>query len=284
MFEEVMRSDPSYAPALSALAATYGVQTQLWPNSRGTGLSPAEAAVRMAPLIEKALEIDPMLAEAHAANGSMQAFEGRWADSEASFRRAIQLDPTLTSLYSDFYHVTLQPWGKLVAARSIVEAALVNDPLSLDLRLVQSKIHFMSGRYDEALANCQQVLAVDQDFPTAEEICARALIGNGRTDDALELFNKRSDLNEGWIGYVYAIIGRRGEAEAIAARNPHLPHRQALIYAALGDRDRAFEALERIAVVNPQRAGTYLTCPELAGLRGDLRFAALRQKMGFPPP
>jgi tetratricopeptide (TPR) repeat protein len=104
----------------------------------------------------------------------------------------------------------------------------------------------------------------------------------GRTDEALELFNKRADLNEQWIGYIYAITGRRAEAEAVAERNAHLPHRPAMIYSALGDYDRAFEALARLAAVNPRRAASFLSTAELAKLREDPRAAAFRQKLGFP--
>ena len=68
----------------------------------------------------------------------------------------------------------------------------------------------------------------------------------------------------------------------IAARNGDLPQRQVLIYAGLGDKDRAFEALERLAELNAHRAGSYLTYPELASLRGDPRVQQLRDKLGFP--
>ena len=55
-----------------------------------------------------------------------------------------------------------------------------------------------------------------------------------------------------------------------------------LIYAALGDKDRAFEALERMAVVEPQRVPTMLVYPEMAVLRGDPRLTALRERFGLP--
>ena len=87
---------------------------------------------------------------------------------------------------------------------------------------------------------------------------------------------------EGVKGWIYAITGRRAEAEAIAARFAHFPQRQAEIYGFLGDNDRALEALERLAVLNPGRAGWHLSQPELASLRGDPRVEAFRRKLGFP--
>ena len=60
------------------------------------------------------------------------------------------------------------------------------------------------------------------------------------------------------------------------------PLRLAMIYAALGNKDRAFEALDQAADILPQRVGLMLMYPELASLRGDARFAAVRRKLGLP--
>jgi serine/threonine-protein kinase len=281
LFEDVIRRDPSFAPAYAALAATYGDLTMSWPNPDGFALAPREAIARMMPLTEKALEIDPMLAEAHVAKAYMHALSRRWVEAEASFRHAIRLDPTISAVYGDFVLSTLEPWGRLEESLATLEAALEADPLSLDLRNVLSRIQLSAGQIDAALNNCRRVVAEDPDFPFAEEYCARALAAMGRTEEALALFNKRQRSNEHGIGYVYAITGRRAEADALAARNAHLPNRQALIYAALGDKDRAFEALERLAELNPRRAGAYLSYPELAVLRGDPRVQTVRRKLGF---
>ena len=81
LFEEVIRRDPSYAPAHAALAATYGDLTMSWPNAGDFALAPSEAAARMAPLTAKALEIDPMLAEAHVAKAYAYALARRWLDA-----------------------------------------------------------------------------------------------------------------------------------------------------------------------------------------------------------
>lgn len=281
LFEEVIRRDPSFAPAYAALAATYGDLTMSWPTPEGFAVAPREATARMKPLIERALEIDPMLAEAHVATAYVHALALRWVDAEASFRQAIKLDPTITAVYGDLVLSTLEPWGRLDESLATLQAALEADPLSLDLRNVLARIQLSAGQFDEALANCQRVVAEAPNFPFAEEYCARALAATGRTDEALALFNKRRILNEHGIGYVYAITGRRAEAEMLASRNRHFPNRQALIYAGLGDKDRAFEALDRLAAQNPRRAGAYLNYPELASLRGDPRIQILRRKLGF---
>jgi hypothetical protein len=101
--------------------------------------------------------------------------------------------------------------------------------------------------------------------------------------EAIAWLERQGGGAEGYLGYAYAISGRRTEAEALAARNEEYPQRQAMIYSGLGDTGRAFDALERLAAVNPRRTGAYLTRPELAALRADPRMAALRAKLGLPP-
>jgi hypothetical protein len=109
----------------------------------------------------------------------------------------------------------------------------------------------------------------------------RSLLGQGRTEDAIRIFIKSNARSErGYLGYAYARSGRREEAEKLA--NDLSPLQQALIFAGLGDKQRTLEALDRMAVVGPERMGSILGLPELALLRGDPRLKALRKKVGLP--
>ena len=62
------------------------------------------------------------------------------------------------------------------------------------------------------------------------------------------------------------------------------PARQFYIYAGLGDKDRAFEALDRAVTINPRswRVATWMIRPEMKILRGDPRFQAIRKRLGLP--
>ena len=282
LFEEVLRRDQSFAPALAALAVSHLSRASTYPNATGTAIPPAEASNAAEPLARRALDLDFTLGEAHAAVGYMHAAAGRWADAEASFRRAISFEPNVTALYGDFVLSTLLPLDRIDDAMDTMEEAVRVSPMSLDARRVLAHVQVAAGLYDEALANCRFVLGQNPDYQFAEEICGLALMFKGETAEALALFSKRANLNEHWIGYIYAITGRRADAEAIADRNHHLPHRPAMIYAALGDKDRAFAALNRLAALNPHRAANYLSLRELASLRSDPRSAILRRKLGLP--
>jgi len=83
----------------------------------------------------------------------------------------------------------------------------------------------------------------------------------------------------------YVALGMRAEAEALAAA--HLadapPSTLAVIYTALGDKDRAFEALNRAAIDEPHRLPILLAYPEMAPLGGDPRLVVLRQRLRLPP-
>ncbi len=141
-----------------------------------------------------------------------------------------------------------------------------------------------AGLYADALDNYRRVLDVDSNLPySVNDFRAWALFFNGDRAAALDWFEEFSDggRREGVKGWIHAINGRRKEAEDIAARFSHLPQRQAEIYGLLGDKDRALEALERLAVMNPIRAGWELARPAV-GLRGDPRAEAFRRKLGFP--
>ena len=109
----------------------------------------------------------------------------------------------------------------------------------------------------------------------------RALLGQGRTAEAIRVFRNSDNRGIlGYLGYAYARSGRRDNAEKLAIDLS--PTQQALIFAGLGDKERALEALNRMAVVGPVRMGSILSLPELALLRGDPRVKALRHKVGLP--
>ncbi len=84
-----------------------------------------------------------------------------------------------------------------------------------------------------------------------------------------------------FLGHALGRAGRRDEAEKLAASTTN-PLTQALIFAGLGDKERTFEALDRMTVLGPVRIGRDLNFPELDLIRGDPRVKALRKKVGLP--
>jgi TolB-like protein len=272
-YEQALAKDPSFAPAYAALGAAYAYRTGEDRLADWAVLGRAEEISRMRVVVQKALQLDPLLAEAHAALGMVQARDAQWEQAEKSFRRALELEPGRATTRLDFAYAILLPLGRIEEAVTQDRLAEKSDPLSSDVQQRLAYVLFSAGRFDEAAAHC-------------EKPCARALILQGRAAEAIPIletrFNGRfSASGSGQLGYAYARAGRREDAKRIAAIQPR-PIEQATIFVALGDNDRAFEALTRALPLGPVRIGLELTRPEFAPLRGDARLTALRKGVGLP--
>jgi len=280
-FRQVIARDPGFAPAYAGLADAYAYMSL--PTYQGMPVHEAQALMRTAAL--KALELDPNLAEAHAALGIVYARDLNWATSERYFQQALALNPNLSQVYTSYSFFTLRPLMKFDEAERFLSMALRSDPLSLDVWREMAELYFTTGRYTEAIALLERVRAVDAQFPTANVILARALVFGGRIDEALALYDEVDGPAAGvphYRAYAYVRAGRRSEAEKLAAENDRYPYRATIIYAALGDLDRAFEALTQTAEREPQRVPLLLTWPEMAALRVDPRSLAVRKRFGLP--
>ena len=280
-FQQVIALAPDFAPAYAGMADAYAYMSL--PTYQGMPVAKAQGLMRTAAL--KALELDPDLAEAHAAMGVVYARELDWASSRHHFQQAIALNPSLSQVYTSYSFFTLRPLRKFDEAERLLRLALQSDPLSLDVWREMAELFFTMGRYDEAISLLERVRAVDPQFPTAAVIIARALVVAGRIDDGLAIYDAIDSAAAGvphYRAYAYVKAGRRSDAEKLAAENRGYPYRATIIYAALGDFDRAFEALNQTAEREPQRVPLLLTWPEMASLRADPRLAAVRKRFGLP--
>jgi tetratricopeptide (TPR) repeat protein len=275
LFDQIVARDPAFAPAVAALARSLG---DIWRFDR-----PVDAVAVSTRLEETALEairLDPLLPDAQAARGMLHARDRQWASAEAAFQRALEIDPSQGSLYVDYDLAVLLPLGRVDDALDVLARARAVAPRSLDVARALAHVQVEAGLYDEAIKNAQWVLLQDPDFPFVDISLGRALILSGRPHDALPIFSRNRDYLV-YLGYLYAVTGRRDEAEALA-RSGLPPARQMLIYVGLGDKDRAFEALDRAVTTSPWRVATWMNRPEMAILRGDPRFQAIRQRLGLP--
>ena len=235
---------------------------------------------------EKAIQLDPMLAEAYDALGMAYARDGQWKESEKSFLHAIKLDSSGSVWYGHFAANVLLPLGRIQEAIQQVQAAVKTDPLSALAQFTLANVLLSAGRYDEAADQCERL----PDGSELKSQClGRARSGQGRTGEALEIFARAVDRGvpagsvlHGYLGYSYGHTGRRVDAESLASSVSQYPFQQALIFAGLGDKDRTLEALDRMAVQGPVRIGRTLAYPEFALLRGDPRVKVLRKKVGLP--
>jgi serine/threonine-protein kinase len=279
IYQQVIAKDPQFAPAYAGLAAAYAAS-----SAQGFRDAHAEELAEMRSAAENAIRLDPLLAEAQDAIAMVYMREGRWAESEASFRRAIELDPSNSGTYSDFSIWVLLPLGRIDEAVRELKRAESADPLSPFIRQRLANMLIIAGRYDEAAARCAK----------EPECMGRVRLGQGRIDEAIQILYKfnnpptenevgRKDLvRPRYLGYAYARAGRHEDAEKVAVEVVPNAYSEALIYAGLGDKDRTFEALDRVAGLGAARIGQALNSPEFFQLRGDPRAKALRKKVGLP--
>jgi tetratricopeptide (TPR) repeat protein len=221
---------------------------------------------------ERAIQLDPLLEEAHDALGVAYARDGRWSESEASFRRAIELDSNSPVTRLNFVMNLLWPLGRIDEAVQQLHAAEKADPLSPALQFVYGSLLIAAGRYEEAAGHCKRSSDV-------AECQGRVLLAEGRIDDAIRIL--QSAPNTRYLGYAYGRAGRHEEVERLAAISRGALQ-QVLIHAGLGDRDGTLNALDRMTELGPVRVGLALAGQELRFLRGDPRVKALRKKTGLP--
>jgi TolB-like protein/Flp pilus assembly protein TadD len=279
-FEEAIAKDPSFAPAYAGLAAAYAVRSDRF-RPDGVG-----ELAKMRALSEKAVQLDPLSAEAYDALGMARSRDAQWDQAERSFRRAIELDPNGSESYLHFAASLLCPLGRIEEALKQLHVAERIDPLSPRIHFNLAFVLISAGRYDEAFGQCEKLPA---DFWSKSDCLGRARFWQGRIDEAIQLLVtalnqgvSTDSVVRGFLGYAYARAGRREEAEKLAAESPLNPFQQALTFAGLGDKDRTLEAVERMAVLGPGRLGRDLTYPEFALIRSDPRLKALRKKVGLP--
>jgi TolB-like protein len=278
LFEEAIAKDPSFAPAYAELGSQYAIRSTQFPLDHSS-----DELVKMRGAAEKAVALDPLLAEGHAALGLVEARQGRWQQAERSFRRAIELDSNRSQTYSDFAMWMLGVVGRTGEAIENMRIAEANDPLSSEVQLNLAWMLVALEHYDEAERHCDRMVADDS---LKAQCLARVWAGQGRIAEAVKIleqdpFTVTNPQGHGFLGYMYARAGQREKAERMAS-DAKFANEQALIYAGLGDKDHTFDALQRMGSVGPQRVGRYVAFPEMALLRDDPRLSALRKNVGLP--
>jgi TolB-like protein/Flp pilus assembly protein TadD len=273
-FEEVIAKDPSFAPAYARLAWAYA-----WRSGRPM-FDAAEEMTKMRLAAEKALQLDPLSAEAYEALGILYSRQAQWDRAEKSFRRAIELDPNRALTRDHFAMYLLLPLGRIDEAVQQGRLAENSDPLASHVHFLISYSLISAHRFDEAAAHCAKVLPSEK---VLGPCLGRIRLGQGRIEEAIQFFTAHPDPTDpgAFLGHALGRAGRHDEAEKLAAATTNA-FTQALIFAGLGDKERTFEALDRMTALGPVRLGRNLNFPEFDLIRGDPRVKALRKKAGLP--
>jgi tetratricopeptide (TPR) repeat protein len=281
LFRHAIARDPSFAPAYAGIASGYAARSGF------DGFDEIQIAAMLAEgwsAAKRALELGPKLADSYDALGMMQSRQAQWGSAERSFRYAIELaprDPLSRNHYSMFL---LLPLGRVEDAIRELSVAEELDPLAPQTHSLLARALTAEGRPEEALSHCLKGAANDQ---LRASCWAEVLWRQGKNDQAVQILEAAwsghlMDAGAHALGIAYAKVGRRQDAERIEAMRPQLASK-VLILAALGEKERTFEALDRMVPMGPARIGRdILISPHFAFLRGDPRLTALRKKVGLP--
>jgi serine/threonine-protein kinase len=276
LYEAAIEKDPTFAPAWAGEADVYMALSGTFPRltEQGSRLEKMHAAA------ERSIHLDPLSPEANDAVASVYARDGKWQESERSFRRAIELNPNRSETRGNFAMYLLMPLGRFDEAIDELRIAEKSDPLSAEVQYFLAFGLMLERRYGEATSHCAKLPGENRTKP---ECMGRALLAQGRTTEAIQVMAELCCRgNRGYLGYAYARAGRTEEAQKLLAKLAPNPFNEALVYAGLGDKQHTLEALERMAILGPVRVGRELEFPEFAFVRDDPRINALRKRVGLP--
>ena len=289
-FNEAINIDPNYALPYSGIAQTY-IPLTYFGYMRGNDVRSTVTAA-----LTKALELDDSLAGAHTTLGSAKHFyEHDWAGAEREFKRAIELNPNYATAHQ-WYAQMLGCEGRGEEALTEHQRALALDPFSLIIISGTGHRLYRLRRYDAAVAALKDAVEMDdkfasphwnlgvvygqqKDFPAAIEELQKA-----------DVLFRGNALVLGTLGYTYAVSGDTIRAGTILLRLENQAEQQyvdpeafALVYVGLGNKDRAFEWLNK-AIDDRQGWVTFIKAePMLDNLRPDPRFDDLLRRMNPAP-
>jgi len=289
-FQQAIKLDPNYALAYATIADSY--------NSMGKNadLPPKEVLPQAKAAAARALEIDPTLAEAHGALAdSLALYDWNWAESEREYGKAFQLDPNVSYIHLTHGVSYFAPLGKRDEAVAELKRAVELEPLSLITNAIFGLSYLYAGQNDKALEQGKKTYDLDPNFRFGRQYLGNTLIVLGRYDDAIAVAGeglKTSPLSQEDLviaGLAYAKLGRRREAEQYLDRFKELAKTRyvrtvftASIYAALGDKDKAFAELEKSFEDKDCFLPRIKLDPFMNPLRDDPRFKDLLKRMNLP--
>jgi len=286
-FDDAIKKDPAFAQAYVGLASAYGALGTVF-----VGAPASETRPKVINAARKALELDPDLADAHVLLANMHMRQWKWAEAEAEYRRALDLNPNDAAAHDGFSDWLLCH-GHMDEALAWARRARDLDPLGPSGHTIAWTL-LNARRYDEAIRQFRDVLAVrpDDRFPLWP--LGWALICNHQAEEAIPVLEKAVSVTNRSPGVISALIwayanaGRRADALRLLGelkkrrQTGYIPAGAFVdAYLGLGDNDEAFAWFER-AFEEQSNILIYIKVfPLYDPLRGDSRFQDLVRRVGL---
>jgi len=290
-FHQAIERDPNYALAYAVMADCYYLQVYYGFSSAPDRIPNLKAAA------EHALQIDDSVAEGHVALAMVHCNQKDYQAGMDSLRRALTLNPNLAIAHQR-YAWELCSTGHLDNAVQEMKLAQELDPLSPTNNTALGVIFVLSRQFRSALEYCHKAAELDPNSAPIQENLALTYFLNGMYQEAIEHYHKESELNPenratalASVATVLVAAGRNSEAEGIMHELLGLskggkadPYDMAELYAARGEKERAFEWLDKaLGGGTPGVRGLVQMVrydPMLDPLRSDVRFGELLRRNG----
>ena len=242
---------------------------------------------------EKALQLDPELAEGYASLGKARLwYEFDWPAAEHCFKRALELNPAYAPALQ--WHASyLQTLDRADESMAELGRALEVDPFSLVIRSSMTATLYLERRYQEVIEESRRIIELDPTFVLIYFNLGRAYTQMKRHREAIAELKKACELSGDspamlmQLGYAYAMAGRSADAKKMLAALARLSHKRYVpsfysvaIYTGLGDTQKALEYLKK---AREERCDYLVHLPKEPAadpIRGTPEFAQLVPRPG----
>ena len=295
-FDQAREKDPLFALAYVGLSLTYSV---LPSNTLSTKEETNEANVKAKAAARRALELDNTLAEPHAVLAMAKIGEWDFAGAESGFKSAIEINPNYATAHQ-WYSELLARLGRHDEAYAEIKRAYELDPFSTAVNMNVALRYFETERFEEALTQFKKAIELSPDYPMAYWYLADIYFERGMYEESFAMSSKgnmllkvetpesearktselREALNaEGVKGYWKKILEYEMEWYEKGISTPFYV---AAVCAELGDKDKAFEWLEKAYADRGLDLTSLKTNRRFRSLRSDPRFHDLLRRVGLP--
>jgi serine/threonine-protein kinase len=286
-YNQAISKDPNYGQAYAGMALAYVLLPEY---SAGT---PTESMPKAKAAATKALQLDETLAEAHTALAhALFTYDRNLPESNREYQRAIELNPnyaTAHQWYADNL-VVMQRFDEAIAEG---KRAVELDPLSLVVNLELATNYDYARQPDQAIAQLGKTIELDKNWYLAHMVLCQAYDMKSQLAQAVAECQRARELNDdpyvlAFLAHALAASGKRDEAVKVLGQMNELAKQRyvpaygfGVAYAGLGEKDQAFQWLER-SLQDRAWDITYLKVdPLMDNLRADPRFADLVKRVGL---
>ena len=289
LFQQAIDVDPNSALPYAGLADAYLVLDS-WTVEAAP---PSEIVPKARAAVQKALQLDPTLAEARTVLAGLKHGDWDWSGAGVEYRRSIELDPNYAHAHH-WYSQYLCEMGQFDEGITEADRAHALDPLNLMLGIDVGMRLYWARRYREAIAPIQKTLELDSNFRVAHRFLGQVYEQNGMYEAAIAELRRSSELSQnnpidlGALGHAYAIAGQRARAaqilkqlRSLSAKRYVSSYEFALVYTGLDEKDKAFHWLDKAFQEHSAWMLHLKVDPRLDPLRSDARYENLLKRVGL---